>query len=138
MWRRPSVWNGKLFFKRHPILFISIEQIFFCIFYIVLTWFDQTYFYFLRILGGERVRERHTSLHAVKENEICHHLMWLLKFMGRVKWMNFDDINLSVVDHSINIHLYHIIIWELVNRTVFQWLSLHISPALFSLLENEV
>lgn len=56
------------------------------------------------------MRERYASLHAVKENEICHHLMSLLKFMGRVKGMNFDDINLSVVDHSINIHLYHIII----------------------------
>lgn len=55
------------------------------------------------------MRERDASLHAVKENEICH-LMSLLKFMGRVKGMNFDDINLLVVDHSINIHLYHIII----------------------------
>lgn len=54
------------------------------------------------------MRERYASLHAVKENEICHHLMSLLKFMGRVKGMNFDDINLLVVDHSINIHLYHI------------------------------
>lgn len=69
-------------------------------------------------MGGESVRERDVSLYVVKENEICYYLMLFLKFMGRVKWMNFDDINL-VVDYFINIYLYYIIIWELVNRIVF-------------------
>lgn len=64
------------------------------------------------------MRERDVSLYVVKENEICY-LMLFLKFMGRVKWMNFDDINLLVVDYFINIYLYYIIIWELVNRIVF-------------------
>lgn len=69
-------------------------------------------------MGGERVRAWVVSLYVVKENEICYYLMLFLKFMGRVKWMNFDDINL-VVDYFINIYLYYIIIWELVNRIVF-------------------
>lgn len=79
-------------------------------------------FLFFKNIGGresESVRERYVSLYVVKENEICYYLMLFLKFIGRVKLMNFDDINLLVVDYFINIYLYYIIIWELVNKIVF-------------------